>query len=281
MKRLLVGALLVALLSGAGAGAKAQPAGSRAQVFTLPVSGEAGRFQIPQVKLPEAAVARRINRQLLAYVTGQFSAIDPQASPQRQLYQAARACCYDEDLRRWSAVGTGFTGTEYRVLLNQGFLLSVAFADENGGLLQPGAHHLTFDLRTGRRLALTDLVADPPAQLRHRLEAAVSRRLRNELATVAANYGDFDTIDQVAQLYGISAPWHMTPARGRAEGAGAEEITLQEFALTPRAVLLFYTVGMSRLEFEFLPDDAYTFPFDRLQPRPILRALLRPDKQRK
>ncbi|GAA3950770.1 hypothetical protein [Hymenobacter algoricola] len=146
-------------------------------------------------------MARRINRQLRRYITSEFSTVDSTASPHRQLYQAARQCCYDEEQQLWRAGVDGPTGTEYSVLLNRGGGLSIAFQNEYQGLPEPATHHLTLDLRTGRRLSLADLGADPPAQLRQRLGAAVSRRLRDELAHVAARYGDPTVIGHVAELY--------------------------------------------------------------------------------
>ncbi|WP_375436511.1 hypothetical protein [uncultured Hymenobacter sp.] len=81
--------------------------------------------------------------------------------------------------------------------------MSLEFQNDYQCLAEPSTHHLTFDLRTGRLLTLADLVADPPAQLSRGLCAAISRRLRDDLATVAANYGDSAQVAYVAALYGI------------------------------------------------------------------------------
>lgn len=104
-----------------GSGAWAQ-AGGRAVVYRVPAPGEVGRFEVPQVQLSDAAVARRINRLLLQCVlgNGETETVDAKASPQRQLYQAVRECCYDADTRTWAAAGSGLTGSEYTVLLNRG-----------------------------------------------------------------------------------------------------------------------------------------------------------------
>ncbi|SHJ23852.1 hypothetical protein SAMN02745146_2578 [Hymenobacter daecheongensis DSM 21074] len=264
-------------------------AGSQAVVYPVAVQGEVARFQVPQVRLPDAAVARCINRQLLAFVTAEFSTIDSTASPRRQLQQAARECCYDEDTKTWWAGGLGLSATSYGVLLNQSYLLSFAFSRDWQGLTEPATQHLTFCLRTGRLLTLPELVADPPAQLERRLGLAIIRRLHDELAGVVASYGDDSTlITHVAQLYGIEH-WNTTPQADQRlyAGDGAEAdpyeslFYLTEFALRPDALLLFHPVGMSRLDFEFLPDGAYVFTYDRLQPRGILHSLVKAGQVKK
>ncbi|GAA3950776.1 hypothetical protein GCM10022406_35770 [Hymenobacter algoricola] len=70
--------------------------------------------------------------------------------------------------------------------------------------------------------------------------------------------------------------WNATPARGLATDMGessAEGADLLEFALTSDALLLFNPIGMSRYDFEFLPDETYTFPFERIQLQPRWQQL--------
>lgn len=276
-----------------GFGLLAEPLGALAQqgaltgravVYQVPARGEAARFQVPQVRLANTVAAQRINR-LLLRVT--LDVVDSTASPQRQLYQAARECCYDQETKSWRAGGDGLTGTGYRVLLNQDFLLSLAFSHEYGGLEWPGGSYLTFDLRTGRCLTLADLLIDPPAELNRRLAGAINRRLRADLADVAANYGDLATIDRVAQLYGFygvdewnTTPQHQPAADTAASVPPARQTYPADFALQPNALLLFFSVGMARVEFEFLPDDTYVFPYSRLHPRGLLVAVAKKAKQR-
>lgn len=279
---------LMQWLLGVGVGLGIRPAavaqtrpGEQAQVYTITNEGAGGNFQLPQVRLPNTVVARRINRQLLGLVTDYSSAVDSTASPRRQLTQLARECCYDQESRSWLAAGSGLTGMTYEVLLNQNYLLSFQFQREDQGLEQPGTSHLTFNLRTGRLVTLVELVADSPAQLERRLWYAINRRLHDELAEVVARYGDDSTmIAHVAQLYGISE-WNTTPqAAIRLDTSSGTEIDpsesalyLTEFALRPDALLLFHPVGMSRLNFEFLPDETYVFPYARLRPRAILQPV--------
>ncbi|MBX0289433.1 hypothetical protein K3G63_03240 [Hymenobacter sp. HSC-4F20] len=84
------------------------------------------------------------------------------------------------------------------MLLNQKYLLSLEFRQGYQGFEQPDTNHLTFELRTGRLLTLADVVADSSAQLGRRLQAALSRRLRDNLADVAATYGDSTQLAHVA-----------------------------------------------------------------------------------
>ena len=282
MKRKAFGCLLLlALLSGPMA--RGQAPGSRAQIASVPATGETGRFKVPQVTLPDAAVSRRINKFIMRWFRDEVGdPIDSTASPQQQLRQAARQCCFDEDTKTWWAGGTGLTGSGYSILLNQNYLLSLGFSITYNGLEQPGDPHFTFDLRTGKVLKVSDLVANPPGQLGRRFRTAISRRLRNKLGGVVKVYGDdSDRIETVARLYQIEH-WDTTPQRGLAlDMAGdAPEPTddfgagITDFALTPDALLLFHNVGMQRTSFEFLPDPAYTFPWARLQPRERLRPVI-------
>lgn len=278
MKRLLLALLGLVGLLGSGVGeVRAQGApGSWAQVYSVPTTKTSNAFQVPQVKLPDAAVTRRINRLLLRRFRDEIEGeVDSMASPRQQLQQAVRLCCFDEDTKSWRAGGDGLTDTDYGVLLNQDYLLSFEFINSYRGLLEPYGEHLTFDLRTGRLLTVSDLVADPPDQLGRRLQAAVSRRLRDNLANAAAVYGDDSArIARMAEVYEI-VTWDTTPQRGQAfDTADGAEASLYNFALTPDALLLFHPIGMRRFDFEFLPDDTYIFPWARLQPRPILSTLV-------
>jgi len=71
----------------------------QAQLYTVAATGAGTRFQVPQVRLPDAGVARRVNQQLLRYVTSEFSRVDSTASPRQQLHQAALEWYYDTELK--------------------------------------------------------------------------------------------------------------------------------------------------------------------------------------
>lgn len=173
----------------------------------------------------------------------------------------------------------GPTGTTYTVLLNQDFLLSIEFQNDYQGFCELATHHSTFDLRTGRQLSLADLVADPPAELGRRFDAAINRRLRDELASIAT-FEDSATIAYAAQLYGLNN-WGRSTAP-TSDSAAATVPTdrggwydYAECAATSQALLLFHPIGMSRANIPFLPDEKYTFPFERIRLQPAWQHLQR------
>ena len=273
------------LVGPLGASAQQVAATGRAIVYQVPARGEAMRFQVPQVRLANTVAARRINRLLLRIILNDWEEIDSTASPQRQLYQAARVCCYDPETRQWSAAGSGLTGSEYAVLLNQGELLSL-----NLTLEYTGAHHvystryLTFDLRTGRRLMLRDVVADPPEQLTRRLRGAARRRFQDimEQATAALRSGQADSagVAYAAERLGWNyATQRIILADGTPPPADAEQSIIdlpdpgvyeENFALTPKALLLFYSPEFHRLRQDYAPDDTYRFAYRTLHVQPLL-----------
>lgn len=272
------------LVQPLGALAQEGAVAGRAVVYQVPARGEATRFQVPQVRLPNPAVARRINRQLLRVALDNWDGIDSTASPQRQLYQAARVCCYDPETRQWAAAGGGLTGSEYAVLLNQGELLSLSLTQQ-----YTGAHHVystqffTFDLRTGRRLVLRDVVADTPEQLTRRLRGAARRRFQDimEQATAALQNGQADSAEvaYAAERLGWNYATHRIRFADEAPSpAGTESIDDlpspglygENFALTPKALLLFYSPEFHRLQQGYAPDDTYRFAYRTLHVQPRL-----------
>jgi len=273
-----------------GLGLLVQPLGALAQqgaalVYPAPARGEGMRFQVPQVRLANTVAARRINRLLLRVALDNWDGVDSTASPQRQLYQAARACCYDPETRQWAAAGSGLTGSEYTVLLNQGGLLSLSLTQQ-----YTGAHHVystecfTFDLRTGRRLVLRDVVADTPEQLTRRLRGAARRRFQDimEQATAALQKGQVDSAEVAYAAERLG--WNFATQRINFDGdaslpAGAEQSTVdlpspglygENFALTSKALLLFYSPEFHRLHQDHAPDDTYRFAYHTLHVQPIL-----------
>lgn len=251
------------------AGVRPAP-GPAAHVYAVPTSGEASRFQVPQVRLANTAAARRINRQLLRLVlAGEFEGVDSTASPQWQLAQAAHECCYDADAKQWLAAGQGFTGCSYKVLFNQGGLLSLGIMTQYTGAYsweQP--QYLTFDLRTGRLLTLADVVADSPDQLSQRLSWAINRRLGDELAQLAKYGEDTARIAYAAEQFQWDQKTHQSKNPNLGLGDPAE------FALTPQRLLLFYRVGFPHAALDLEPDDTYRFAYRTLHLRPRLAAAL-------
>ncbi|AWM32435.1 hypothetical protein DDQ68_06305 [Hymenobacter nivis] len=156
---------------------------------------------MPQVKLADAAVARRINRALLQLLVRAHAAgdVDSLRTPRQQLRQADQASRYDADEKVSRNYGRGLVGADYNVLLNQGFSLLFGFTLEFVGV-QPMQEtgHVTFDLRTGRPLRLADVVADEPAQLTLRTEGAINRRMGETLVEIVA------TINDSAEVAGLT-----------------------------------------------------------------------------
>ncbi|WP_201987273.1 hypothetical protein [Hymenobacter rubidus] len=238
------------------------PASGRAVVVDV----HAGSFHVPQVTLPNATAARRINRQLLRLLLEYSDQVDSMASPHQQVRQASRACCYDAEAKSWMAAGEGMTGTQYDVLLNQDNILSFSFTKDYNGLTALESEHLTFDLRTGRALLLADVIADPPAQLQRRLRAAIDRRLGAEMDRIALEYQDTATLTYVADEV---FDWDRRTRHARATSNPAWP-AIGDFALTPGALWLFYPIRARRLDIPFLPDGTYRFPYPRVKPRGLL-----------
>ncbi len=271
----------VLLLSGLGAPAWAQPApGGRAQVYGVTEAD----FTVPQVRLPNTAVAQRINRTLLRLVVGDHADnVDSLGTARQQLRQADRASRYDANEKVLYDYGRGLVGADYNVLLNQDFLLSLGFTLEfTGAHPMQKTGHVTFDLRTGRPLRLADAVADSPGQLTPRMDGAINRRMGETLAEIVT------TTDDSAQVADLTERFHWNKATRRVNFAragrpdGAPGIALDEFALTPRALLLFYRFELPHVIQNFEPDDTYRFPYARVRPRgplvPLAHAAGAPKK---
>ncbi|MBJ6109376.1 hypothetical protein JAO73_10150 [Hymenobacter sp. BT523] len=277
--------LLVAWLWAVAAPGWAQAVAGAAQarIATVTEGRPANRFNVPQVQLGDAAVAARINRRLVALVLG--GETNPALSVRQQLRQAERTCCYDgENGLGWNTAGQGLTGCDYTVLLNQQGLLSIEYSQEfTGAYTWEQARHATFDLRTGRQLALADLVADPPAQLTRRMHGAISRRLGETMAELR-DAGDSTDFEIVAENF----HWDETAKRvrfqsdpGPAEEARASEPDLESFALTPTELRLYYERMLPHVLLNLEADNTYRFPYSRVQPRGALlpvAARARPPK---
>ncbi|OGX86031.1 hypothetical protein BEN47_13735 [Hymenobacter lapidarius] len=207
----------------------AQPGpGLQAHVVTFSGKGRGATFKLPQVALENRAVAELINRRLLRRVIAPNvdSPIDTTGTPAQQIRQAAALdCC--------------FSGVHYTVLLNQGALLSLELNLEyQGAYYYERTDHITFDLNTGRILTLADVVSDFPKALSGRLRGAISRRMAEEIAQAAADYGDSATVADLRQRFGWDARTRQVVFARDARQAGATEPDLNEFALSPQAVLL-------------------------------------------
>ncbi|MBH8557205.1 hypothetical protein [Hymenobacter negativus] len=224
------------------------------------------------MQLADAVAAERINRRIVALVLD--GATNPKLSVRQQLRQAERACCYDsENGLGWNTVGQGLTGCDYSVLLNQQGLLSLEYSQEfTGAYSWEQALHVTFDLRTGNQLALADLVADLPAQLTRRMHGAISRRFGE---TLDGMHDEADSTDIATVAECFSWDWAAKRVRfqtdlGPTEESRASEPDLESFALTPHEVRLYYERMLPHVMLNYEPDNAYHFPYARVQPRGLL-----------
>ena len=271
-----VACLLLLFCEAVPLAARAQkPTGVRAQVFTTTEATGKQRFQVPQVRLADAAMARRINRsivrRILRGVNADSVAVDTTASLATQLRQAERECCGNKPAQ-------GLTGCSYKILLNEHGLLSVElYYEYTGAYSCEETDHITLDMRTGRHLALADVVADPPAQLRRRMHGAISRRFGEALADMAMNGTDTADGSIVAECF----HWDRKAKRvlfqsdtGPRDEDRAAEPDLESFALTSQELRLYYGKVLPHAIQNLEPDGTYHFPFSRLQPRPLLQPLL-------
>ena len=257
---LLVSGCLFGLILGAQLTTFAQVAvPGRAETFAVVGAGKGVQFSLPQVRLNDEAVSQRINRAIAQAVVGEAGeAIDTTAALSRQLKQVAgQTCC--------------LSGARFQVLLNQGYLYSVKLTLEfNGAYSYERQRYLVFDLGSGQRLSLGQLVADPPAQLTQRLEGAVNRRIGEFLGDTGEHAGRADLVERFG--WDIAARRvHFSTATVPTE---VPALDLTEFALTPHTLLLFYRVGLPATMLADTPDDTYRFPYARLQARGRLAELV-------
>lgn len=250
-------------LLGAPAWAQFAP-GGRAQVYGVTEAD----FTVPQVKLADAAVARRINRTLLRLVVGAHADnIDSLGTARQQLRQADRASRYDAAEKVSRNYGRGLVGADYNVLLNQDSLLSFGFTLEFvGAYPMQETGYVTFDLRTGRPLRLADVVADEPAQLTLRTEGAINRRMGETLAEIVATINDSAEVADLTERFYWNKATRRVSFERAARPDGAPGVALDEIALTPRALLLFYRFELPHVMQNFEPDDTYRFPCMRVRP---------------
>ena len=253
--------LLAAGLAGLAPAVVAQTPEGRAEIFAVLGAGKGAQFSLPQVRLADATVAAKINRAIArAVVREADEPVDTTATLARQLRQiASQPCC--------------LRGARFQTLLNQGSLLSLKLTLEiNGAYAYERQRYLVFDLVSGQRLSLNELVADPPAQLEQRLGIAVSRRIGEFLAdsTVRNHAHQIDLAERLG--------WDGAKRRVRFSTAAAPTdapaLSLEEFALTAHALLLFYRVGLPATMLADTPDDVYRFPYNRLQTRGRLVELV-------
>lgn len=212
----------------------------------------AGRFVVPQVQLPQAAVASRINLALTDAALGEDLEYLPQPfTAEAGIRQAQAEYVAKEE--------SGFVGAHYEVLYNDQYLLSVALtADYMGAYPSSSTRHATFDLRTGKQLEVRDLLADTAA-LRLRWQESINRRVAAHLSTLPTEYPEVDAdllADLKRRLY-----WNDTTRMVQLE---AGDPRFYDFALTPFGIVLYYDFGFPHVIEALQPDTDYLFPYAEL-----------------
>ncbi|MGI4759569.1 MAG: hypothetical protein ACRYF0_02595 [Janthinobacterium lividum] len=256
----------------------AAPATGSAQVTTV-TDLPAARFEVPQVVLADALVSRRINTSLTQLLLTDFledSSSSPvphsraprSSSPEHNTRLLTAAQAIERAAAEYEANGqVGVFGTSFEVLYNQHNALSLALTTEYSGAYPWSAtRHATFDLRTGRRLALADLLADTLA-LRQRWHARINSRLAAYQKEIAQDYkNDVDSWATVRDYTGWSDTLRQVrPARRPA---------LREFALTKRGLVLYTGFEFPHVALALAPPHGYLFAYTSLRPRLPSASLL-------
>ncbi|MBD2717010.1 hypothetical protein KBK19_18335 [Microvirga sp. STR05] len=251
------------------AAARAKPAKPKA---TVPAISQAtilnvgdtldGRFVVPQVQLPDAAAAARINAELVDAALGEDLQVVP--LPLTALTGLRQAVSeYTERDQK------GFVGARYEVLYNDHGLLSVALtSDLLGAYASSVTRHATFELRTGRLLEVRDLLADTLA-LRQRWQESINRRVADHISKLPTEYAQLDApllAEVKRRLH-----WNDSTLTSQLEG---DDPRFYDFALTPFGLTLYYDFGFPHVLEALQPETDYLFSYATLTPWLKPRGLL-------
>lgn len=217
-----------------------------------------GRFELPQVQLPDAALAGRLNRAIVAAAASfeggaDWAGLSGQQAVQRCLRE------YQQNDQQ------GLTSLSYSVVYNENGLLTLAQISEYmGAYPSSDTRAMVFDVRAGRRLTMADLVRDTTA-LRNAWRAKISQRVSEFLRDAPKNFADDpDLAQELPQLL----HWN---AATRQVAFDAHEPRFYDFAVTPRGLTLTYSFGFPHVIQAAEPERDYSFTYAELRP------LLRPD----
>jgi hypothetical protein len=240
----------VAAQAPAGSGPAVLPPAAVVTVAAGKDDEEFGRFELPQVQLPDAAVAERLNRAIVA------ASFENEADWQQlSARQAVQRC-----LREYRAAdGQGLTSLSYVVVHNEHGLLTVAQTSEFlGAYPSSDTRSLVFDVRTGRRLRMADLVRDTVA-LRNHWRAAISQRVAAHLRAAPRDFAD-DTalVRELPELL----HWN---AATRQVAFEANEPSFYDFAVTRRGLTLTYSYGLPHAIQAVEPETGFSFTFAELR----------------
>ncbi|RTQ52408.1 hypothetical protein EJV47_05175 [Hymenobacter gummosus] len=210
-----------------------------------------GRFELPQVQLPDAAVAARLNQ---AIVAASFVGEDDwQGLSARQAVQRCLREYQENDHQ-------GLTSLSYSVVHNDEGLLTLARSSEYmGAYPSADTRCLVFDVRSGRRLTMGDLAGDTTALRRH-WRAAISRRVAAFLQRAPQDFPDDSAL--VRELPGLLR-WN---AATRQVDFDAHEPRFYDFAVTRRGLTLTYSFGFPHVIQAAEPEGDYSFTYAELRP---------------
>ncbi|HEX8428299.1 hypothetical protein [Hymenobacter sp.] len=213
-----------------------------------------GRFIVPQVQLPDAAAAARINLGLVDAALGE----DLEDVPQPLLVNTAITQAHTE----FEAKTNDFTECRYEVLYNDHGVLSMEFTSEYRGAYPSSVkRHATFDLRTGRLLEVRDLVADTLA-LQQRWQQSINRRITGHLRTLPKDYPQIETdpnllTDVKRRLY-----WNDSTSTVELQ---AGEPRFYDFAVTSFGLVLYYDFGFPHVLEALQPDTDYQLLYTEIK----------------
>ncbi|OON70205.1 hypothetical protein B0919_05580 [Hymenobacter sp. CRA2] len=210
-----------------------------------------GRFELPQVQLPDAAVAARLNQAIVAasfWMEADWLQLSTRQAVQRCLRE------YQENDKQ------GLTSLSYNVVCNEHGVLTLALtSDYLGAYPYTDTRCFVFDTRTGRRLRVADLVRDTTA-LRTRWRTAISQRVAAHLrADLVETLGDSAVAAELPALL----HWNAAKQQVTFE---ANEPRFDDFAVTRRGLTLAYSFGLPHVIQAAEPERDYSFTYAELRP---------------
>lgn len=232
-------------------------------------------YVLPRVRLADTAAARRINTRVGVLLLNEYDDLGADtlrlAQEPRQVLRRLWAAAHTDPDTGQRQPGRGLTACSYAVLHNDGRLLSFGLhLETTGAYSYYTTRHAVFDLRTGQQLHLAEVLADPPVQLRQRLQAAINPRIAETLADVLE-----ETEGDTALVHDLARRFDWNPTTRQVAFDAPSEPLIDDFVVTRTGVSLFYTPYLPHVIASYAPEAAYVFPFNSLHLRPAWRYLLK------
>ncbi|MDF7811248.1 hypothetical protein P1X16_07720 [Hymenobacter sp. YC55] len=213
-----------------------------------------GRFIVPQVQLPDAVAAARINLGLVDAALGE----DLDDVPQPLVVSTAIEQAHAE----FEGKKNDFTESRYEVLYNDHSLLSVEFTSVYGGAYPSTVkRHATFDLRTGSLLKVRDLVADTLA-LQQRWQQSINRRVTEHLGTLPKEYPQIETDTNLLTDVKHRLYWNDSTSTVELQEG---EPRFYDFAVTSFGLVLYYDFGFPHVIEALQPDSDYQLTYAEIK----------------